>query len=123
MKLFDNKHGLNRCAFVLLYLLAMMWAIGVIAQPGAEAYRYDLSYFMPSGVYSYDPKVPTPQEVLGFQLGEQHVGWDQVVSYMKTLEASSDRVSVRESGRTYQHRPFIEVVITSGENQKRIGQL
>lgn len=45
------------------------------------------------------------------------------MEYMRTLARCSDRVTIRETGRTYQHRPFIEVVFTSAENQKNIDRL
>lgn len=99
-------------------LLPIFLATGVFAQPQADEYPYDLTYFLPEGSHVYDPQVPTPEKILGFQLGEQHAGWDQVVEYMRTLARCSDRVTIRETGRTYQHRPFIEVVFTSAKNQK-----
>lgn len=104
----------------LLILCILLPVLGAKAQPGPEAYGYDISYFMPKGQFSYDKDIPTPKAVLGFELGQQHAGWDQVVAYMRTLAAASPRVAVRETGRTYQHRPFIEVTITSAENQKNI---
>jgi hypothetical protein len=80
-----------------------------------------LSYFLPAyGDVSYDPAVPVPADVLGFQLGEQHAEWYQVADYMRRLAEVSGRVTVRETGRTYQRRPFLEVVITSPSNQGRI---
>jgi hypothetical protein len=80
-----------------------------------------LSYFLPTSVEcTYDPAIPVPETVLGFRLGEQHAEWNQVVAYMQALAQASGRVTVRETGRTYQHRPFLEVVITSPANQQRI---
>lgn len=90
------------------------------AQPKAEEPEYDLAYFLPDRIYSYNPDIPTPKTVLGFELGRQHVDWGQVVAYMQALAASSERVSVCETGRTYQHRPFLEVAITSPENQRKL---
>jgi hypothetical protein len=109
--------------YILLCLLPGFLATGVVAQPQAEKYAYDLAYFLPQGDRTYNPQVPTPESVLGFQIGQQHAGWDQVTDYMKTLAACSDRVTVRETGRTYQHRPFLEVVFTSAENQRNIDRI
>ena len=95
----------------------------MIAQPKAEAYPYDLTYFLPKGNYTYNPDIPTPEQALGFQIGQQHADWGQVVAYMKALAEASDRVTVRETGRTYQYRPFIEVTITSPGNQGNIDQI
>ena len=82
-------------------LLPIFLATGVFAQPQADEYPYDLTYFLPEGSHVYDPQVPTPEKILGFQLGEQHAGWDQVVEYMRTLARCSDRVTIRETGRTF----------------------
>lgn len=106
-----------------LFLLLVFVATGMIAQPQPEKYAYDLSYFLPKGDYIYNKNIPTPESVLGFQIGEQHADWGQVVKYMETLAGISDRVSIKEMGRTYQHRPFLEVIFTSEENQKRIDQV
>jgi len=63
--------------FFLMCLLPIFLATGVFAQPQADEYPYDLTYFLPEGSQVYDPQVPTPEKILGFQLGEQHAGWDQ----------------------------------------------
>lgn len=107
----------------LALLLLLYAATEVLAQPQQEEYKYGLDYFMPNGKYSFNKDISTPKDVLGFQLGQQHVDWGQVVQYMYTLAKESKRVSVKEMGRTYQHRPFIEVVITSEENQRNINKI
>jgi hypothetical protein len=108
---------------LLLCLLQGFLATGLIARPQPEKYGYDLAYFLPEDIPSFDPQIPTPESVLGFQIGQQHAGWDQVADYMKALAQHSPRVSVRETGRTYQHRPFIEVVFTSAANHKYLDQI
>lgn len=107
----------------LFFALAIFLTAVATAQPRPSAYSYDLDYFMPKGEFTYNPQVPTPSRILGFEIGEQHAGWDQVVDYMKELARNSDRVSVKEFGRTYQKRPFIEVTFTSPENQKNLIQI
>ena len=105
--------------FFLMCLLPIFLATGVFAQPQADEYPYDLTYFLPEGSHVYDPQVPTPEKILGFQLGEQHAGWDQVVEYMRTLARCSDRVTIRETGRTYQHRPFYRGRVYFGQEPKK----
>lgn len=109
-----------RCIFSFLLLCISM---GLFAQPKAIETTYDLSYFLPQGNYSYNKDIPEPEKILGFQLGRQHADWGQVVEYMRALASSSSRVTVEEVGRTYQYRPFIEVVITSPENQRDIEKI
>lgn len=73
--------------------------------------------------YTLDSQVPTPEQELGFQVGSQHVNWEQVVAYMKRLAAVSPRFSIQEYGRTFENRPLICVVITSEKNQKDLESL
>lgn len=109
--------------FYPICLLLVFLATGITAQPQPEPYAYDLSYFLPQGNYTYNKNIPTPESITGFQIGEQHADWGQVVKYMETLASISDRVTIKEMGRTYQHRPFIEVTFTSADNQKKIDRI
>lgn len=43
-----------------------------------------LSYYFEQQV-EFDSTIPTPQEVLGYQVGEWHVRHDQLVRYMEIL--------------------------------------
>ena len=81
-----------------------------------------LSYYLPQNV-NYNAKIPTPQSVLGFNVGDQHVSHDQVVMYMTALDQASDRITIREYGKTYENRRMILLTITSPENQKNIEQI
>ncbi|MDJ0657234.1 MAG: M14 family metallopeptidase [Xanthomonadales bacterium] len=71
----------------------------------------------------YDPSIPTPESVLGFQVGEWHVRHDQLVYYMERLAASSDRVTLEFNGRTHELRPKITVTITAPENFDQLEDL
>jgi hypothetical protein len=105
---------------VLGILLCATACVQLLAQPRPEACPYGLHYFIPEGTYRFNPQVPEPKAVLGFEIGQLHADWQQVLRYMQALEASSGRVSVREFGRTNQYRPFIQVVITSEKNQENL---
>lgn len=109
---------------LILTLLITVFIIPfTLAQPRNAKYGFGLDYFLPSGDYTLSPTIPTPESVLGFQVGRQHVDWAQVVNYMETLARVSDRVAVKEMGRTYQHRPFIEVIFSSAANMKNIDNI
>ena len=43
--------------FFLMCLLPIFLATGVFAQPQADEYPYDLTYFLPEGSQVYDPQV------------------------------------------------------------------
>lgn len=103
--------------------MAATASIAAFSQPKAADFPYDIKYYMPAEVTEFDPNVPTPREILGFEVGQQHADWGNIVNYMKELERTSPRVSMIETGRTYEFRPIIEVVITSEENQKKLEQI
>jgi hypothetical protein len=78
-----------------------------------------MSYYLPQGV-SYDPNIPTPEEVLGYVPGEWHVSHDQIVHYMNVIAKSSDRITIENRGRTYENRPLLLLTVSSPKNQSSI---
>ncbi|MDR0891032.1 MAG: peptidase M14 [Mediterranea sp.] len=103
-----------------LSLLLSLGGAKVAAQPQVAPYPYDIHYFLPQGDDRFDPKIPLPKEVLGFEVGQQHVDWNNVLMYMRALDSASDRVSIQTFGQTNEYRPFIQVTITSPANQKNL---
>ena len=81
-----------------------------------------LSWYLPDSI-TYDPSVPTPSSVLGFDVGSWHVTHDRLVQYMYAVAAGSDRVTVQEYGRTYEERPLLYVIITAPENKDRLEEM
>lgn len=69
--------------------------------------------------------VPAPVSVLGFVPGTDRklVEWDRVVAYFRSLDAASDRVTVREMGRTTNGAPFIVAFISSPANLAQLAAL
>ena len=99
----------------LACLLLVLLPTSLLAQP------VNLSYYLPNT--DYDPSIPTPTEVLGFSVGEQHAEPGQMASYYRALAAASPRVTLREYGRTYEHRPLFLLTITTETNQSRIDEM
>lgn len=81
----------------------------------------DLNYYLPE--IEYNDAITTPKEFLGFQIGDQHVGHDQVVYYMRLLAEQSDRIIYEEYARSHENRPLILLTISSPDNQKRMDQI
>lgn len=81
-----------------------------------------LTYYLPKDV-SYNKNIPTPQQILGYEVGEWHVSHDQLVMYMRHMAQVSDRITLAEYGRTHENRPLYLLTITSPENHKNISQL
>jgi hypothetical protein len=60
-----------------------------------------LSYYLPEGV-RYNPSIPTPQSIIGHEVGEWHVTHDRLVNYMNALDKASDRISLEVTGYTHE---------------------
>ncbi len=82
---------------------------------GSSSAQVPLSYYLPTDV-SYNPQIPTPQQFLGYQVGEWHVTNDQEVAYMRKLAEVSDRIEIEEYGRTHENRPLVLLTISSPQN-------
>jgi len=69
--------------------------------------------------------LPSPTSILGFAPGTERrlVDWDTIVRYFRALDAASDRVQVREIGRTTDGAPFLAVFISSPANLARLRAL
>lgn len=99
----------------ILSVLLALFSFFAVAQ-------VDMSYYLPQG-YTYDPAIPTPQQVLGYEVGDWHVTHDQLVMYMKAVAEVSTRVTIQETGRTYEKRPQVLLTITSPTNLTKIDQI
>ena len=70
-----------------------------------------------------DPSIPTPESVLGWEVGEWRVSHDLLVKYMEILAASSDRVSIKTIGYSHEQRPILQLIFTSPDQHGRIEAL
>ena len=75
--------------------------------------------YLPDSV-TYNPAIPTPESVLGANIGEWHVRHDQLVDYMKRLAETSDRITIEETGRTHENRPLVLLTITAPKNRNNL---
>lgn len=70
------------------------------------------------------PKLQSPSEFLGYELGDRFTRHHRVVEYFKHVaEASPASVRTQQYGETYEHRPLIYSIIASAENFKNIEQI
>ncbi len=83
------------------------------------AQKKSLDYYLPANI-EYNKNIPTPEQFLGFQIGEWHLTHDQLVFYMKALAAASDRITIKEYARSYEDKPLVLLTVTSPENHKNI---
>jgi Zinc carboxypeptidase len=86
------------------------------------AWAQELSYYLPTNV-RYNPNIPTPESIIGHKVGEWHITHDRLVNYMKAIDAASDRVTLQQTGLTYEGRPQLLLTITATTNQAKIETL
>ena len=84
-----------------------------------SAQKVDLSYYLPKDV-TYNQSIPTPASVIGHEVGEWHITHDKLVTYMKALAASSDRIAIEDRGNTFEDRPLLLLTITSPKNHQNL---
>ncbi len=94
-----------RLFFTVIILLAM--PMQLLAAP--------VSKYLPQA-QTYDQAIPTPEQILGFGIGERHIRHGQLVNYFQQLAQSSQRVAITNMGLTNQYRPQLLVTISSAEN-------
>ncbi|MFK7780896.1 M14 family metallopeptidase [Psychroserpens sp.] len=98
--------------FILLVLLFTSFTIN--AQTPT-----DLSYYLPQTT-TYNSEIPTPESIIGHQVGEWHITHDKLVYYMQALAQASDRIHIENRGTTFEGRPLLLLTITSPENHTNI---
>nr|MDP2498379.1 M14 family zinc carboxypeptidase [Candidatus Palauibacterales bacterium] len=66
--------------------------------------------------------VPTPESVIGFELGSDYrlADYDQLTEYYRQLDAASDRMVLREVGTSVQGRPLYVAYVSSRENLQNL---
>lgn len=67
-------------------------------------------------------RIPTPRSILGFDPGEDRKlpDWPTLVRYFRALADASDRVDLKELGKSTLGAPFLALVISSPQNLKRL---
>ncbi|MEE9394642.1 MAG: M14 metallopeptidase family protein [Planctomycetota bacterium] len=103
--------------------LACLLFLGLMtaATLGAQS-PLSLSYYLPADT-EFDPAIPKPAEVLGWEPGTWHVRHDQVISYMKVLAEKSDRVTYLATGFSHEQRELCLLAFSSPENHRNLEKI
>lgn len=64
----------------------------------------------------FNPDIPSPEEYLGYPIGDQHTRHDQIVSYFQKLSELSDRATIEIYGHTHEKRKLVMLTISTPEN-------
>ena len=106
--------------FIVLLLCTCVSAPG-IAQSSNSGGSKPLTYYLPD--LAYDPAITTPEEFLGWQIGDWHISHDLQQAYMKQLARESDRMTLEVLGYSYEQRPLLNLIVTSPDNQANLDRL
>ncbi len=82
-----------------------------------------LSLLVTLCVTQVQSQAPSPESFFGFSVGERHLRPDQIVDYLITLAAVSDRIKIEQYGETYEKRPLLLLTITSPGNHKHLAEI
>ena len=75
-------------------------------------------YFKDKAPFNID--IPTPEEFLGYEIGEHHTRHDLIVAYLTKLAEISDRASIEVYGKTHEKRKLVMFAVTSPVNLKNL---
>jgi len=67
-------------------------------------------------------RLPTPEQFFGFRIGADTklVRWDRMLEYYRLVEKASDRVRLRELGKSTEGNPFVVLEIASPDTLKQV---
>ncbi|GHA53723.1 M14 family zinc carboxypeptidase [Pontibacter akesuensis] len=69
-------------------------------------------------------RLQSPEQFLGYKLGEQFTPHSRILDYVNYLAAQApNRIKVQEYGRTYENRPLVLAYVASDDNLPRLEQI
>lgn len=83
-----------------------------------SAQDYFLKKFHP-----FNDNVPSPEEFLGYGIGDRHTRHDLIVAYLTKLAEVSDRASIHQYGQTHEGRKLVILTVSLPENLNNLEQL
>jgi len=84
--------------------------------------QVDLDYYL-GDTSNYNQSIPTPESIIGHQVGELHISHDKLSHYVQEVSKHSDRVKLVNRGKTYENRTSWLLIITSEQNHSRIEEI
>lgn len=109
----EGKITMKNARIVIFALVGLFFSLPALSAQQTEWYPGS----------SYDPKIPTPESVLGYKIGDDFTEHLRMIDYMKRLEGASQRVKVFKIGQSNERREMILVVISAPENIGRLEEI
>src|SRR6266404_5335170 len=73
---------------------------------------------------TFDPAIPTPRSILGYELGERFSSHSSIERYVLALrDSAKNRVRIFPYGKTYEGRTLYLVVFGSSENLGHLDEI
>jgi hypothetical protein len=73
--------------------------------------------------HPFNDNVPSPEEFLGYGIGDRHTRHDLIVAYLTKLAEVSDRASIHQYGQTHEGRKLVILTVSLPENLNDLEQL
>src|SRR5690606_769935 len=103
------RRTVNRCT--IYFVLALLVPVPVAGQ-----------HALATGG-TYDPSVPTPQSVLGYEVGDRFTSHPMLMRYLDRLAAASPRITLDTVAHTFEGREVVIAIVTSQANHARLEQI
>lgn len=68
----------------------------------------------------FNESIPTPEEYLGYGIGDYHTRHDRIVSYLEKLAELSDRATITYYGKTHELRKLVILNISDPQNHSNL---
>jgi hypothetical protein len=68
-------------------------------------------------------QLQSPENFLGYQLGERWTSHHKVLDYVSHVAQESDYAIIQKYGETYEHRELVYLVVTTPENHENIEEI
>ncbi len=72
---------------------------------------------------TYDPRVPTPRALLGYDIGDRFTSHRLMMRYIERVAATSKRVRVDTIARSFEGREMLVLTVTSEANHARTAEI
>ena len=64
----------------------------------------------------FNTEIPSPEQFLGYPIGDQHTRHDQIVAYLEKIAELSDRATITYYGKTHENRKLVILNVSSPDN-------
>ena len=90
-------------------------------------YRFFVACMLPCLLFGWPPaaraQLQSPQEFLGYALGDHFTPHHRVVAYLEHVAAEADHVTLTRYGTTNEGRPLVYAVVSSPDNMRRMDKI